>query len=113
VFRFCSLRFFFKFCVRPVQLFLHFDASLRFRVQRVSQALDFAFGAVVMIVGDTLVWPWLVGEQARLPFLVALIGIFGGLQSFGLVGLFIGPVLLAAFWIVLKEWLLKFRSGPV
>lgn len=67
----------------------------------------FAFGAVVMIVGDTMVWPWLVGKQARLPFLTALIGIFGGIQTFGLLGLFIGPVLLAACWIVLQEWFLK------
>jgi predicted PurR-regulated permease PerM len=74
----------------------------------------FAFGAVVMIIGDTLIWPWLVGEQAHLPFLIALIGIFGGLQTFGLIGLFVGPVLLAACWIVLQEWFLtpgEHRSG--
>jgi predicted PurR-regulated permease PerM len=65
----------------------------------------FGFGAIVMIVGDTVVWPWLVGNQARLPFLVALIGIFGGVQTFGLIGLFIGPVIMAAFWIVVREWL--------
>jgi predicted PurR-regulated permease PerM len=67
----------------------------------------FCFGAAVMIVGDTMVWPWLVGNQARLPFLVALIGIFGGLQTFGLVGLFVGPVIMAAFWIVVREWLAR------
>ena len=66
----------------------------------------FAFGAVVMILGDTLVWPALVGNQARLPFLIALIGIFGGLQTFGLIGLFIGPVVLAACWIVMRDWLI-------
>ena len=67
----------------------------------------FCFGATVMVIGDTVVWPWLVGNQARMPFLVALVGIFGGLQTFGLVGLFVGPVILAAFWIVLREWLTK------
>jgi len=53
------------------------------------------------------VWPWLVGNRARLPFLVALVGIFGGLQTFGLVGLFVGPVIMAAFWIVVREWIAR------
>ena len=63
-----------------------------------------------MLVGDMFVWPNLVGNQARLPFLAALIGIFGGLQTFGLIGLFIGPMILGALWIVWREWLL--RSPP-
>jgi predicted PurR-regulated permease PerM len=70
----------------------------------------FGFGALVMIIGDTFVWPTLVGQQVRLPFLAALIGIFGGLQAFGLIGLVIGPMILAALWRVWREWLL--RSDP-
>ena len=69
----------------------------------------FAFGALVMIVGDLWVWPALVGNQARLPFLIALVGILGGVQTFGLIGLFVGPVILAGFWIVARDWVL--RSG--
>ena len=65
----------------------------------------FGFGALVMLIGDTLVWPKLVGNAARLPFLVALIGIFGGLHAFGLIGLFLGPVIMAAFMTVVREWL--------
>ena len=67
----------------------------------------FFFGAFVMLLGDMFVWPNLVGNQARLPFLAALIGIFGGLQTFGLIGLFIGPMILGALWIVWREWLLR------
>ena len=54
------------------------------------------WGAVVMLSGDHFVWPLLVGGAARLPFLFAFIGIFGGLASFGLIGLFLGPVDLVA-----------------
>ena len=71
----------------------------------------FFFGAVVMLIGDMFVWPNLVGTQARLPFLAALIGIFGGLQTFGLIGLFIGPKILGALWIVWREWLLRSPSS--
>jgi predicted PurR-regulated permease PerM len=63
------------------------------------------FGAVVMFIGDHFVWPMLVGGAARLPFLLALIGIFGGLQVFGLLGLFVGPVIMAACLTVWREWL--------
>jgi predicted PurR-regulated permease PerM len=65
----------------------------------------FCFGAFVMLIGDALVWPKLVGDAVRLPFLVALIGIFGGLHTFGLIGLFLGPVIMAAFFTVLREWI--------
>ena len=70
----------------------------------------FGFGAVVMLVGDHFVWPKLVGGAARLPFLAALIGIFGGLQVFGLLGLFVGPVVMAAFLTVWREWLIQPQS---
>ncbi len=41
-----------------------------------------------------------------MPFLLALVGIFGGLQTFGLIGLFIGPVIMAALVTIWREWLM-------
>ena len=70
-----------------------------------ASAAVFVFGAAVMLVGDYFVWPTLVGGAARLPFLLALIGIFGGLQTFGLLGLFVGPVIMAAAVTIWREWL--------
>jgi predicted PurR-regulated permease PerM len=66
----------------------------------------FGWGAAIMLIGDHFVWPALVGGAARLPFLFALVGVFGGLASFGLVGLFLGPVLMAALLTVWREWLI-------
>ncbi len=66
----------------------------------------FAWGAVVMLIGDHFVWPALVGGAARMPFLLALVGIFGGLQTFGLIGLVIGPVIMAALVTIWREWLM-------
>jgi predicted PurR-regulated permease PerM len=65
----------------------------------------FGWGAVVMLAGDNLVQPTLVGGEARLPLLWALVGILGGLGTFGLVGLFLGPVVMAAALTVWREWL--------
>jgi predicted PurR-regulated permease PerM len=55
-----------------------------------SAALVMAFGSLIMLIGDNFLWPALVRGTAQLPFLLAFIGIFGGLQTFGLLGLFIG-----------------------
>ncbi|MDB5672222.1 MAG: family transporter [Alphaproteobacteria bacterium] len=64
-----------------------------------------AFGATVMMIGDNLVQPALIGNSVELPFLWTFIGTFGGLETFGLVGLFVGPALMAALFLVWKEWL--------
>jgi predicted PurR-regulated permease PerM len=70
----------------------------------------FAWGAVVMLGGDNFVWPKLVGGAARLPFLLAFVGIFGGLASFGLLGLFLGPVVMAALLTIWREWVMSPRA---
>jgi predicted PurR-regulated permease PerM len=64
----------------------------------------FGWGAVVMLAGDHFVFPTLVGDAAKLPFLLAFVAIFGGLASFGLVGLFLGPVIMAALLTIWREW---------
>ena len=63
----------------------------------------FGFGSLVTLLGDHVVQPLLIGGRARLPFLLTLIGIFGGVQTFGLVGLFLGPVIMAAVLMVWRE----------
>jgi predicted PurR-regulated permease PerM len=65
----------------------------------------FGWGAFIMVLGDHFLWPTIVGGAARLPFVLALIGIFGGLQAFGLVGLFVGPVIMACVLTIWREWL--------
>src|SRR5215213_9506973 len=64
----------------------------------------FAFSAGVMLVGDNIVQPTLIGGAARVPFVWALLGIIGGLESLGLIGLFIGPVIMAALLTLWREW---------
>ena len=73
----------------------------------VAAAGVFGWGAVVMLAGDHFVWPTLVGNSARLPFLFAFVGIFGGLAAFGLLGLFLGPVVMAVLLTVWREWIFR------
>jgi len=65
----------------------------------------FGFGAAVLLIAENFIQPALIGGAARLPFLLVLIGIFGGMQSFGMVGLFLGPVIMAALLTIWREWI--------
>jgi predicted PurR-regulated permease PerM len=64
----------------------------------------FGWGAVVMLIGDNVVQPALIGGAARLPFLWTLIGILGGIETFGIIGIFVGPVIMAALLTIGREW---------
>ncbi|GBR07265.1 AI-2E family transporter [Acetobacter oeni] len=53
------------------------------------------FGLLVLFLADHFIRPVLIGGSIRLPFVWVLLGILGGLETWGLVGLFVGPVLMA------------------
>ena len=61
-------------------------------------------GSVIVFVADHFVRPFLIGGATRLPFLWVLLGILGGLESMGLLGLFVGPALMAAAIALWREW---------
>src|SRR5207244_12403072 len=48
--------------------------------------------------------PVIIGGAARLPFLWVLLGILGGLETFGIVGLFLGPAVMAALISLWRDW---------
>lgn len=56
--------------------------------------LLFAFGAGVVGTVDNLLKPLLISGQGEVPTLAVFIGVLGGLAAFGLVGLFLGPVVI-------------------
>jgi len=62
------------------------------------------FGLLVVFVADHLVRPILIGGAARLPFVWVLLGILGGVETFGLLGLFLGPIVMAALISMWREW---------
>jgi len=74
-------------------------------------AVLFAFGALVMTIGDNIVQPSVIGSAVELPFLLAMIGAFGGLAEMGLVGIFVGPVIMAALLLVWREWIRPAAEG--
>ena len=72
----------------------------------------FAVGAVVVFIADHFVRPVLIGEATRLPFLWVLLGILGGIEAWGLIGLVLGPALMAALMLLWREWT-GAQEGPL
>lgn len=62
------------------------------------------FGLIVVFVAEHAIRPVLIGGATRLPFLLVLFGILGGAETFGLVGLFIGPALMTILVVLWNDW---------
>ena len=62
------------------------------------------FGTVVIFSSDHFVRPVLIGGATKLPFIWVLLGILGGVETFGLLGLFLGPAIMAALILLWREW---------
>ncbi len=62
----------------------------------------FIFGALVISLVDNLLKPALIGEKTKLPYFLLLFGILGGMKLYGLMGIFIAPVVLSLFFALVK-----------
>ena len=62
------------------------------------------FGAVGISGIDNFVKPYLISQGSRLPFILVLLGVLGGVLSFGIIGVFLGPTLLAVGFALLIDW---------
>ncbi len=71
----------------------------------------FLWGALVVSWVDNLIRPLVISGPTRIPFLLVFLGVLGGLNAFGLIGLFLGPVLLAVSVAIWREWLVHKRVG--
>jgi predicted PurR-regulated permease PerM len=60
-------------------------------------------GGVVSGV-DNILKPYFISKGSRLPFILVFLGVMGGVLAFGLVGVFLGPTLLAITYALLQEW---------
>lgn len=65
------------------------------------------WGMVVVGSADNIVKPLLIGQNTDLPFLLIVLGVLGGALSWGILGVFLGPVFMALGYALLREWLLN------
>jgi predicted PurR-regulated permease PerM len=68
---------------------------------------------LTIVVGslDNILRPILIKQGADLPLLLIFAGVIGGLIAFGLVGIFVGPVVLAVTYTLLEAWMREPPAG--
>ncbi|MFL5112998.1 MAG: AI-2E family transporter [Microvirga sp.] len=81
-----------------------------FATDSTTAAVIFLVWNVVVGLSDNLLRPLMLGRGLEVPMPVILIGVIGGMLVDGLLGLFVGPVLLAVSYVLLLEWL---RQNPI
>jgi predicted PurR-regulated permease PerM len=62
------------------------------------------YGVSAISGSDSLIRPWFIARGAQLPFLLTVLGVLGGALAFGLLGIFLGPVLLGIGYTLVNEW---------
>ncbi len=62
------------------------------------------WGLLVVSMVDNVLKPMIISHGSRLPFILVLLGVLGGVFAFGFIGVFLGPTLLAVGYRLLDEW---------
>ncbi len=76
-----------------------------FQQDRPGWAVFMAVWGFFVVSGiDNVVKPLLISRSSSLPFVLVLLGVFGGILAFGFVGIFLGPTLLAVGFNLVRRW---------
>jgi predicted PurR-regulated permease PerM len=82
----------------PATVWLYLDGA-------VGQAIFVVFWSIAAgLLTDNVLRPYLISRGSDLPLILVLFGVFGGAVTFGLLGLFLGPTLLAVGYELIREW---------
>jgi predicted PurR-regulated permease PerM len=68
--------------------------------------------SMIVVTLDNVLRPILIKKGADLPLLLIFAGVIGGMLGFGLIGLFIGPVVLAVTYTLLESWISDGLDSP-
>ena len=68
-------------------------------------ALPLTIYLVVVGLADNILKPMLMGRGLNTPMLVIFIGVLGGMLAHGILGLFVGPIILAVTWELIMAWM--------
>ncbi|UOF93753.1 MAG: AI-2E family transporter [Bordetella sp.] len=70
----------------------------------------FMWGSIELLIVDKTLRPKLIGGPVKLPFLPTFFGLIGGIKTMGIIGLFVGPVLMALLVGIWREWMHNARK---
>ncbi len=75
---------------------------LYFTKDYTSAVILLVLGAGVISLIDNVLKPFLIGEKTKLPYLLLFLGILGGMQVYGIMGIFLAPTVLSLFFVMIK-----------
>jgi predicted PurR-regulated permease PerM len=78
-----------------------------FAVKSTTVAIIFTVWSIIGGLSDAVLKPMMIGHGLEVPMPIILLGVIGGVMAFGLVGLFIGAVVLAVGYVLFGEWVGK------
>jgi predicted PurR-regulated permease PerM len=81
-----------------------------FSMADTTPAVIFAVWSIFFCFADGFLKPLLLGRGLSVPMLVILIGVVGGMLAYGIIGLFIGPIILAFSYSLYRVWLDEDRT---
>ena len=90
----------------PVAIYLFITGSV------IKGCLMIGVGVGLVGLMDNLLQPFLIGNKAQLPMLFLFFASLGGLASFGLLGLFLGPIMLAVLLETFRIYQDEFQDHP-
>lgn len=85
---------------------------LFWRGDQLPWAIFLSIWSVLVITMDNVIRPVLIRRGVDLPLMLVLLGVIGGLLTFGLVGIFVGPVVLAVTYTILMAWINEELPAP-
>jgi predicted PurR-regulated permease PerM len=71
--------------------------------------LGWGIGVVSMI--DQFLRPWLIGQGAQIPVFFLVFSVLGGLALYGLIGLFVGPVLVSLLMTIIQIYREEYHNN--
>jgi len=90
----------------PCALYLGFTGSW------IKAIILIGYGALIISGVDNIIKPLIIGGRTKLPTLFLFFGILGGLQTYGFLGIFLGPVVLATIMAFVKIYREEYAREP-
>jgi predicted PurR-regulated permease PerM len=85
-------------------------AAWLFHEGSTSWAVFLAIWGIAVGQLDNFIKPWLISQGSHMPFILIFFGVIGGAVTFGFIGVFLGPTLLAVGYRLMEEWDLMRRE---
>lgn len=102
--------FFLSFVALPPLVWIGAAAWLFAQGHNVWGIFMILYGLLVISSVDNVVKPYIISRGSKLPFIVTFIGVLGGIATFGFIGVFLGPTLLAVGYALTHEILTQYSS---